>query len=100
MCRRGKREENTHCKNCGYCIHISSYDTHLCRENKVEADCPICMENLKFSTRYWVPMDCGHLIHQDCLKLYLKTNINCPICGKSWFKMEEAEKKAIEQAIE
>lgn len=55
---------------------------------------------MKYSTKFWVPMECGHLIHRDCLRLYSKTNVNCPVCGKSWVKMSEEEKKLIEQTIE
>jgi hypothetical protein len=46
MCRRGKQEENKHCYTCGYCMHISTYDDHVCKEKKVESDCPICLEVL------------------------------------------------------
>jgi RING finger/CHY zinc finger protein 1 len=89
MCRRGKREEHRHCTNCGYCIHISAFGEHICREKKVESDCPVCLENLKYSTKYWIPMECGHLIHRDCFKLYCKTSVNCPVCGLSFVKMNE-----------
>lgn len=68
-----------------------AFDDHVCQDNKVESDCPVCLENLRYSTRYYQSLDCGHLIHVHCLKQYVKTNINCPICGKSMYKMSKEQ---------
>jgi len=39
--------------------------------------------------------DCGHLMHSNCYKTYLKKgHYKCPVCGVSLYDMEEAWKLA------
>jgi len=41
--------------------------------------CTICLEQLhigEFATR----IPCGHLFHEDCIKLWLKSSNQCPVC--------------------
>ena len=87
MCRKGKVEDNTHCQTCGYCVPNSS--KHKCLENVGTSKCPVCMEEMIYSTTGYVPMKCGHLIHVDCWRM-LK-DINCPTCGMANFKMRKHE---------
>lgn len=100
MCRRGKQAENTHCDNCGYCMATSVFAKHQCREKTIDSNCPVCLENLRYSTKYYYALKCGHLIHLECCEAYVQSgNVNCPVCGRSFHKMGQNEKNMIEEAI-
>ena len=64
MCRRGTPEEFKHCFTCGYCVNATN--KHKCLENNAASRCPVCLEDLLFSTKGHIPMKCGHLIHVSC----------------------------------
>ena len=87
ICRRGKREDYRHCKLCNSCI--SNYGEHKCIENVSNSNCPICLENLFYSTKEVSVIKCGHYIHKDCFIEYSKKNYKCPVCLKSICDMKE-----------
>eukprot|EP00210_Caulerpa_lentillifera_P007734 g7380.t1 len=48
VCRRGKGLgiDFYHCMECNACMHTSLYNKHICRQQKMECNCPICKESL------------------------------------------------------
>ncbi|OLY83890.1 RING finger and CHY zinc finger domain-containing protein 1 [Smittium mucronatum] len=90
ICRKGKREDFFHCDNCSACLSIDLYENHICIENNLRSNCPICMENLFTSTENVVILACGHPIHQRCANELVsfsdrmnETIPTCPLCHKS-----------------
>ncbi|EAS02276.2 RING finger and CHY zinc finger protein (macronuclear) [Tetrahymena thermophila SB210] len=103
MCRMGTKESNFHCDVCDICMSKTLEKNHKCIEKKTEQDCPICLENLKISTKLWQQLQrCGHCIHTECLENYIKksNNINCPYCGMSIYLQSENEKQRIQLYID
>jgi RING finger/CHY zinc finger protein 1 len=82
ICRIGSRDDLKHCFTCGECFPSGHFDSP-CIENSSESTCPFCLDVLKFSTKMHHKMNCGHIVHSDCLNEYLLTNDKCPICCKS-----------------
>ncbi len=41
---------------------------HVCVENSMRQNCPVCFEYLFDSVRPTAVLPCGHTIHSDCLK--------------------------------
>ena len=83
ICRIGGKENFFHCEKCSCCLSISIKDNHKCIKDKIKNKCPICMEDMFNSIEKVSIINCGHAIHQDCLKEYIKTNYKCPLCAKS-----------------
>lgn len=102
ICRVGKREDFWHCDTCQVCIskeedcnnnnninsNISSYNNnakaaHRCFKDSILADCPVCDEYLKTSTKQVILMQCGHGMHLHCFEEYSKINMNCPVCDQT-----------------
>lgn len=83
ICRVGKKEDYFHCKKCNTCINAALKDSHKCVENTMKSNCPICMEYMFSSTDPVTFLNCGHSVHANCLKEYLKHNYKCPVCNKS-----------------
>ena len=49
--------------------------------------CPVCRYNLIESCdniTHAVIGECGHAFHFECIKTWLKTNHNCPLCNQKW----------------
>ena len=64
---------------------------HICHENLLKAECPICLEDMMYSILPSVILpNCGHSIHERCFKELCKTNYKCPLCFKSIGDMSEA----------
>ena len=42
--RVGGQEKYFHCDKCGFCLDKSMLDTHLCRQDSSNNNCPVCME--------------------------------------------------------
>lgn len=42
-------------------------------------ECLICLEEQKMGT-VAVKLGCGHIYHEECLKLWLKKSCTCPVC--------------------
>lgn len=63
------------------CFDRMRMNTHV--ENTLKSICPICAQDLFYSTSYVVLMNCGHSIHKKCLISYKNKSFQCPICLKS-----------------
>lgn len=63
------------------CFNRMRTNTHV--ENTLKSICPICAQDLFYSTSYVVLMNCGHSIHKKCLISYKNKSFQCPICLKS-----------------
>lgn len=71
MCRLISGESLTHCGPCGICLDSDYYKTHKCKEASLENPCPICLEDLKNSTKFITQMpNCSHWIHIKCLNKF------------------------------
>ena len=43
-------------------------NNHVCVENSMRQNCPVCFEYLFDSVRPTAVLPCGHTIHSDCLR--------------------------------
>ena len=43
-------------------------NNHICVENSMRQNCPVCFEYLFDSVRPTAVLPCGHTIHSDCLR--------------------------------
>ena len=96
MCRTGNRASYTHCHKCCSCIENSEIGDHHCLENGLHSNCPICAEDMFTSVQPVFILNCGHCIHEHCLKEYISYDYKCPICLKSigdmsqrWTQLDE-----------
>jgi hypothetical protein len=64
ICRVGGREHYFHCRTCNCCYATSLRDSHVCIENSMHHNCPVCFEYLFESIKPINVMPCGHTIHQ------------------------------------
>ncbi|KAF2592079.1 hypothetical protein F2Q70_00045072 [Brassica cretica] len=76
-----------HCLKCNACLSCSLKD-HVCRENWLEVDCPICHEYIFTSRTVVKPLPCGHLMHSACFQEYTRSGYTCPVCSKSLGDMQ------------
>ena len=89
ICKLGIKSKSYHCDKCNLCF--SNINRHKCFENKLKSNCPICYDNLYYSKKDIIMIECGHLIHKECFNLYIKSklydnsNYNCPICKQNIF---------------
>lgn len=90
LCRVGKGLgiDYFHCHKCNACMSIHRTD-HVCVENCMQSNCPICGDDLFTSMREVQFSRCGHTMHRDCLRQYLETNYTCPLCARSLMDMQE-----------
>jgi hypothetical protein len=45
--------------------------------------CSVCL--LEMEKEEWIRKTvCGHIFHQECLDVWCRANLNCPICRKSF----------------
>lgn len=42
-------------------------------------ECSICLDEYKINDKIMI-LDCEHIYHKECIKLWLDKNDNCPIC--------------------
>ncbi|PNW70402.1 hypothetical protein CHLRE_17g718300v5 [Chlamydomonas reinhardtii] len=90
ICRVGGRKNFFHCNTCNCCYAVSLRDSHVCIENSMHANCPVCCEFLFDSIKPINIMLCGHTIHQECLrKMAEHRTYTCPVCSKSIMKPED-----------
>ncbi|XP_047316614.1 E3 ubiquitin-protein ligase MIEL1-like [Impatiens glandulifera] len=91
ICRVGGRNNFFHCKKCASCYTIDLRDNHLCVENSMKNQCPICYEYLFDSIKGTIVMKCGHTMHNDCFQeMILQKQYRCPICSKSALNMSSS----------
>jgi len=85
LCRVGKGLgiDYKHCTKCGSCINLSIFDDHVCLENALHSNCPICAEHMFTSVKPVCILKCGHYMHLQCLDDYTQRDYRCPICKKS-----------------
>uniref|UniRef100_A0A0G4IG42 RING-type domain-containing protein n=1 Tax=Chromera velia CCMP2878 TaxID=1169474 RepID=A0A0G4IG42_9ALVE len=93
ICRVGGAENFFHCKTCGSC-YPRQLENHTCIERAMHQDCPICLENLFESIRSVAVLQCGHTIHQECLRGMTRefvglSSLRCPVCSASICKTEQ-----------
>jgi hypothetical protein len=63
-----------------------------------EESCSVCL--LDLNGNEWLRKTvCGHVFHQDCLDEWCKSNINCPICRKSFDQNILREESELNRAI-
>jgi RING finger and CHY zinc finger domain-containing protein 1 len=94
LCRRGKGLgiDNHHCDSCGCCVPLQFKESHPCVSGSLQAECPVCREDMASSTEQVMFMRCGHAMHANCFSLYTARKYTCPVCCKSltdmsrWFR--------------
>jgi RING finger/CHY zinc finger protein 1 len=90
ICRRGNREDYKHCDVCNGCFPESHFNEknkkNKCSENKLNNNCPICLEDLFTSIINPTQLNCGHMIHITCLQNLTKTSEKCPLCQKTIYE--------------
>ncbi|KAH7676780.1 Zinc finger RING/FYVE/PHD-type protein [Dioscorea alata] len=81
ICRLGGIWNFFHCKECDACYPLSLYGKHPHVKDSMRQNCPICQEDMFYSSEESTIMNCGHTIHSECL-LEMKRNkiFKCPIC--------------------
>lgn len=86
ICRRGKNGEYEHCKKCERCFLVGHNEK--CKNTKnLNKECPICFDDLFYSTDTTMPLSCGHNVHTNCYISSLKSgNLKCPVCRKTMAK--------------
>ncbi|KAK7266421.1 hypothetical protein RIF29_19065 [Crotalaria pallida] len=47
--------------------------------------CSICLADYKDSEWLRLLPDCGHFFHKECVDIWLRLNMSCPICRNSPF---------------
>merc|ERR1719487_1775447 len=94
ICRVGGRENYFHCDTCGSCYPNEILNSHTCVENAMHQNCPVCLQDLFQATIQVTILQCGHTIHQDCLRELQMSfaglqSLRCPICNVSLYKYED-----------
>lgn len=72
-----------HCPTCNACMDLNLKDHHRCIPNSTHRGCPICLEDMFYSTAAVMFMRCGHPIHKECFDVYIETSYRCPLCGRT-----------------
>lgn len=94
ICRVGGQENYFHCDTCRSCYPNEIRTSHTCVENAMHQNCPVCLKDLFQSTIQVTILQCGHTIHQDCLRELQMSfaglqSLRCPICNVSLYKYED-----------
>ncbi|GIL64065.1 hypothetical protein Vafri_18041 [Volvox africanus] len=103
ICRVGGRQNFFHCRTCNCCYALTLRDQHVCIENSMHANCPVCCEFLFDSIKPINIMHCGHTIHQECLRsLAEHSTYTCPVCMKSIMTASAMERvwEGLDQAVQ
>jgi len=94
ICRVGGRENFFHCQKCGCCYSQALKDSHVCIQNSMMSDCPVCLEYLFDSIKPIAVLKCGHTIHEGCLQQLRRQadpghpcSYTCPMCCQSIYDM-------------
>jgi len=108
FCHPGCSDDWKHCALCGACVSSVSWEKHTLfhKENpsasniKSDGNCPICLNELH---KPLTVMGCGHCMHSECFKEYIKYHSVCPLCSKSLLenrgKNEELRSSLINREI-
>lgn len=89
LCRLGIQTDFTHCDRCNCCI-AAHIDEHICFDNRLKQNCPICLEYLDTSNSVASLLRCGHTLHNECMIIsFQENNYKCPICSKAITVMTE-----------
>ena len=101
ICRVKGEHDYVHCDTCGTCVAINN---HTCKREQFHTDCPVCLENLFYSTKPSNALPCGHTMHVHCMQgCFQQNRIGCPLCRKSmlsseaWSKYNDRMDALIEQ---
>lgn len=79
-CIKGHKNNYIHCKKCKCCMNNIE---HICIENRIDDNCPICYEKYDdINNKNIYLMECGHNIHYDCYLKLLDNFNKCPLCLK------------------
>jgi RING finger/CHY zinc finger protein 1 len=82
MCIIGNEYEYKHCNTCNCCIEINKYEDHKCMINRLDSNCPICLDDQK-SDKKIVILKCGHSLHEECKNELFLITYKCPMCFKT-----------------
>lgn len=100
VCRKGNQKDFFHCMQCNACLPIETMENHLNEtstsfhvENTLSSHCPICAQDLFYSTSFVVLMHCGHSIHKKCFISYKNKSFQCPVCLKSSSNQKTVNKR-------
>jgi RING finger and CHY zinc finger domain-containing protein 1 len=86
ICRVKGENEFVHCDTCRTCVSALN---HKCKEEQFHADCPICMENMFYSTKPSNVIPCGHTMHVHCMhECFQRNQTSCPLCRKTMLSPE------------
>lgn len=86
ICRVKGENEFVHCDTCRTCVSASN---HKCKEEQFHTDCPICMENMFYSTKPSNVIPCGHTMHVHCMhECFQRNQTSCPLCRKTMLSPE------------
>ena len=84
ICRVGKKEEIQHCDKCNICYSKEYINTHSCKKYDKTDSCSLCYESLYNSQKKSQILQCGHILHSDCVQqMLIKNQYKCPMCKKS-----------------
>ena len=76
-----------HCEKCDCCVTLS--EKHKCAENRLDGNCPICLEKYINSDEDIIISECGHDMHKNCYSELTKNTPKCPVCYKLMFCFKE-----------
>ncbi|KAL8195677.1 hypothetical protein R6Q57_025430 [Mikania cordata] len=92
ICRLDGRDNYYHCQKCGCCLSVDLRGRHVCTENAIKKECPVCLEHLFHSIKPVTNMHCGHAVHLGCyFEMMSKNQPLCPGCSKSSFLKQVLE---------
>ncbi|KAJ1298813.1 hypothetical protein BS78_01G482300 [Paspalum vaginatum] len=94
ICRTGGAENFYHCEKCGCCYTSLLKDSHRCVDRAMHQNCPVCFEYLFDSPKAVSVLNCGHMIHLECLyEMRAHHQFSCPVCLRSACDMSDMWKR-------
>ncbi|KAK7278585.1 hypothetical protein RJT34_23617 [Clitoria ternatea] len=57
----------------------------LHKNDSTSRSCSICLADYKDSEWLRLLPDCGHFFHKECIDMWLRLNLSCPMCRNSPF---------------
>uniref|UniRef100_A0A1D2ABG2 RING finger and CHY zinc finger domain-containing protein 1 n=1 Tax=Auxenochlorella protothecoides TaxID=3075 RepID=A0A1D2ABG2_AUXPR len=90
FCRQGKGPgiDSFHCMSCNACMSLELFNKHVCKEQSLKRDCPVCSDMLFESKHPVKELPCGHFMHSHCFAAYTRYAYTCPLCFKSLGNLE------------